>query len=131
MKEQVARIIWDRIKEAWSKNIDIATMFGHQGKVASIKYMAKNYEREFKQYLDTDDKLEFLESLPHIGPITKYHLAKNLGLDYVKPDRHLIRIADQYNTSPDLLCQKLSDETGEKKSVIDIVIWRACNLQLI
>lgn len=42
-----------------------------------------------------------------------------------------LRVAEKYGTTPDSLCESISKKTGEKKSVIDIVIWRACNLKLL
>lgn len=131
MKEQIARIIWDRIKKAFADRVDISTVFKHEGKVKAIKWLDANSIEAFKNYQLAEDKLAYLETIPFIGKITKYHLAKNLGHDVVKPDRHLVRIAEQYNTTPDELCERLASETGEKKCVVDIVIWRACNLKLI
>ena len=58
-------------------------------------------------------------------------LAKNLGVDCVKPDRHLVRIAKMYNTNPFDMCQKLSDLTGDSLNTVDTVIWRAANLRMI
>ena len=37
----------------------------------------------------------------------KFHLARNLGLDFAKPDRHLQRIAQSYNTTPQELCEHI------------------------
>ena len=131
MKEQIARGIWEKIKQAEAAEIDIAEVFGHKGKVAAIKHIRENCKKLFEQYVLSDDKIEFLKSLPYIGSITCYHLAKNLGHDCVKPDRHLVRISDQYGMTPDKLCQQIGEMIGEKKCVIDIIIWRACNLKLI
>jgi hypothetical protein len=131
MKEQVARKIWGKIQYAWSINLDISEVFGHKGKVAAIKFIKDRQALLFNEYANSKNKIEYLQTIPYIGKITCYHLAKNLGHDCVKPDRHLERIAQQYNTTPNELCEKLSKETGEKKCVIDIVIWRACNLKLI
>jgi hypothetical protein len=131
MKEQIARKIWNRIQDAWAVGQDISEVFGHTGKVAAIKYVRENKSRLFSEYLTADDKLSYLEKIPFIGKITKYHLAKNLGHDCVKPDRHLVRIAAMYGKQPDEFCEKLSEETREKKCVIDIVLWRAANLKFI
>jgi hypothetical protein len=38
--------------------------------------------------------VEFLQTFKHIGPVTSYHLAKNLGLQIAKPDRHLVRLSN-------------------------------------
>lgn len=131
MKEQIARKIWQRIQEAWHSDRDISSVFKHKGKVAAIEYVLKNCRALFADYLSATDKLLFLQTIPFIGKITCYHLAKNLGHDCVKPDRHLVRIANNFNTMPDALCEQLAKETGERKCVIDIVLWRAANLNFI
>ena len=76
-----------------------------------------------------NDPISELCKLPFIGPITSFHLAKNLGLDVAKNDRHLANIAD-YCGYPDAheLCDFLSDETGTKRSVVDIILWRSATL---
>lgn len=130
MKNQVAQQIRDRIWEARRQNGDISEVFGHKGKVSAIKYLFDNKARLFHEYLNIEDKIGYLRSLPWIGPITCWHLAKNLGHDCVKPDRHLVRIAKQTNQTPDELCLELSRATGDKVSVVDIILWRAANLKL-
>jgi hypothetical protein len=46
------------------------------------------------------ERLEYLGSLPWIGAITKYHAARNFGVDCVKPDIHLTRLAALLRTTP-------------------------------
>ena len=36
--------------------------------------------------------IEFIQTFPYMGKATALHFAKNLGLDFAKPDRHLNRI---------------------------------------
>lgn len=131
MKEQIARKIYNKISDAISANVDISTVFGHAGKVAAIKHILANHANIFTNYCLSEDKIAYLQTIPFIGKITCYHLAKNLGHDCVKPDRHLVRIAGQYNLTPVELCEKISVVTGEKKCVVDIIIWRACNLNIL
>jgi len=128
MKNQIARIIEQRIVEAYNNGVSIDTAFHHKGKVKAIEYMINNHDDIFDAYLEAQDRLEYLNSLPYIGDITKYHLAKNLGEDVVKPDRHLVRISKYYDTSPSELCQKLSKETGLRIGTVDLILWRAGNL---
>lgn len=129
MREQIARIIHGRVWHAYNNGQNISEVFGHKGKVAAIKYILKNYYSLFDGYVKSDNKIEYLQEIPFIGTITKYHLAKNLGHDCVKPDRHLVRIAKEYGfNNCNEMCDKLSAETGDKVSVVDIVIWRAANL---
>lgn len=131
IKNQVARVIEQRIVEAYNTGTPIENAFGHKGKVKAIKEMIAKHEDIYEDYLESPDKVGFLESLPYIGKITKYHLAKNLGEDVVKPDRHLVRIAKRYDMSPLELCEKLSQETGLRVATIDIILWRGANLGLI
>lgn len=128
IKNQVARIIEQRIVEAYNNGQPIDAVFNHKGKVKAINRMIANHNDIFHDYLEAENRLEFLKSLPYIGDITKYHLAKNLGEDVAKPDRHLIRIAGSYNMTPTQLCQKLSTETGYRVATVDLIIWRAANL---
>lgn len=67
----------------------------------------------------------FLQTFPYVGPITSYHLAKNLGLNVVKPDRHLARAASCAGIrSPHIMCEMIQAVVGDPISVVDIVIWR-------
>jgi nickel-dependent lactate racemase len=131
MKAQIAIKIYERILQAICEDKDISEAFGHKGKVSAIKEVIENQRKIFHDYFLSDNKVEFCKSLPWIGDITKYHLAKNLGIDCVKPDRHLVRIANTYNTTPLEMCQKLSEITGDKLNTVDTIIWRAANLGLI
>lgn len=131
MKNQVAVKIWGRILDAFSKSRPISEVFGHKGKVAAIEYVWRNQHNLFIDWGQAQDKLAFLKSLPWIGDITKYHLAKNLGTDIAKPDRHLVRIAERSGETVQGLCERLSNETGDRVALVDLVIWRACNLGII
>ncbi len=131
MKNQIARKIFERITTAIKSGVPINTVFGHKGKVKAICTVMSKTKQYFAEYQQAKDKLEYLITLPWIGPITKYHLAKNLGHDCVKPDRHLVRIARQHNTTCQELCQRLAKETGLRIATIDVVLWRAANLRMI
>lgn len=131
MKEQIARKIWERILKAIADGKKAADVFGHKGKAVAIDSMREGRELAFSGYQKATDKLKFLQSLPWIGPITKYHLAKNLGHDCVKPDRHLVRIAAKEGKTPDQMCREIAQETGDRLTEVDTVIWRAANLGLI
>ncbi len=128
MKEQIARKIWTRIVDAIKCNVPVSKVFGHKGKSAAIQYVYENRERLFSEYLVAQDKLNYLLSMPWIGEITKFHLAKNLGFDCCKPDRHLVRISEVHRTTPDQLCKRLAKATGDRIATVDLVLWRCANL---
>lgn len=69
--------------------------------------------------------MRFIAQLPYMGPATTCHLAKNVGLQVAKPDRHLLRLSDATGRqSADALCSEISGWLGEPLSVVDIVLWR-------
>jgi hypothetical protein len=74
--------------------------------------------------------LEHLQVFPYMGPATSCHLAKNLGFDVAKPDRHLVKLSNAigYRDVNDL-CSTISKEVGESVSVVDIVLWRYSTLR--
>lgn len=131
MKEQVGRVIFGRIQEAMHNNLPLSEVFAHKGKVAAIEKMIQCYEEKFAEFQNTEHKLAHLESLPWVGTITKYHLAKNLGLTFIKPDRHLVRIAKGFGVTCFEMCERLSQQTGDKLVTVDQVIWRAANLGFV
>jgi hypothetical protein len=126
MKEQVARGIWERIRPALYAGNSIDGLFRHKLKVRAIKEIWHNRKLMFAMYSNALDKLSFLESMPHIGPITKFHLARNLGLDVCKPDRHLVRLAKPL--TPESLCRTIGEAVGDRIGLVDCVLWRSANL---
>lgn len=133
MKNQVAERIFKRFSV---EGIDAIT---HKGKKDAIKQMFEpvgkdrkpRYQLVFEKLKELNDveKIEYFEKLKWIGGITKYHLAKNLGIDCAKPDRHLVRLAEKfgYENVQDL-CMDISKDTGDRVGVIDVVLWRYANL---
>lgn len=105
-----------------------ASTFGNrlklQGIFSAAKYINDIGFDEFKRSV-LADPINRLQSLPFIGPITSWHLAKNLGLDVAKPDRHLVRVSQHLGfLSADDLCRELAATTGEQAKVIDLIVWR-------
>jgi hypothetical protein len=133
MKNQVPRGIWDKIRGALAKELTVRAVFKHPGKAAAIQQAWDNREKLFLDYQSQPaaELLNWLQALPWIGPITKYHLAKNLGLDVCKPDRHLVRIAFKYWLTPEELCTYLARKIGDRVATVDLIIWRAANLGMI
>lgn len=76
-----------------------------------------------------DEGVNFIRTFPYMGPATSYHFAKNIGLDVVKPDRHLVRVTEVWGyKTPHEMCLDISKESGDRISVVDIVIWRFATL---
>ena len=114
----------------WRENISDLTPITHPLKRRAIGYMLKNYEDVYNEIVSkktNEEKLEYLTTLDHIGDVTKYHLAKNLGMDVAKPDVHLMRIVDHFGfLSVKQLCELIKKNTGNSIPLIDTVLWRYC-----
>ena len=101
----------------------------------------------YYQLQDLDDKLKYLQSLPHIGKITANHLARNLGEDVVKYDIWIQRLGcvfaginlpiDNANLSPEIksacddMFVHLVKQTGLPRGYIDVVLWKSLQQGLI
>jgi hypothetical protein len=88
---------------------------------------------KFKSSLLRSDYLDFLDNLPFIGGATKYHLAKYIGYDIAKPDRHLLFLAEEYgyecsNDGVQKCVFELAKITGERVRAIDTLLFRASEL---
>lgn len=126
MKFTVARGIFDRCVAALRAGLSASTAFGHKGKTAAIDLVWRDRDRLMAEYLAAGDKVAYCQTIPWIGGITKYHLAKNFGADVAKPDVHLQRLADLWATTPEALCAGLSAATGYRLATVDTILWRAC-----
>jgi hypothetical protein len=92
--------------------------------VAAARHVNEKGFAAFKQAVLAAPLFE-LQHLPHIGPVTVWHLAKNLGLDVAKPDRHLTRVSLTFGfDDADHFCTTLAKVIGERPKVVDLIVWR-------
>jgi len=109
-----------------------SAVFNHPKKISSIVEIAQVVDCTGFEVLKRrigSEGVDFLQALPYIGPISSYHLAKNIGLDVVKPDRHLLRISALAGYSNPLdMCQTISSIVGDRPAVVDLVVWRYATL---
>ncbi len=126
MKNTVARRIYEKCCAALTVGASATQVFGHKGKAVAIDTVWRDRVHLLEAFLSAPDRLAYCETLPWIGGITKYHLAKNFGVDCAKPDVHLQRLADRAGVTPQQLCEALAKETGYRVATIDTILWRAC-----
>ena len=70
------------------------------------------------------DEIDSITLLGFIGPVTKFHLARNLGFDVAKPDRWMCRIANKTGwESVSSMCEYLSEKHGLSVKEVDIILW--------
>ena len=125
-------------------------IFNNKNKINAICKIWENREQLRDGYYkleSQDDRLMFLQKLPHIGKITANHLARNLGEDVVKYDIWIQRLGcvfvnknlpiDNGDLSPEIksACDEmfayLVRETGLPRGYIDVVLWKSCQQKLI
>ena len=115
-------------REAALCRVTALTVFANERKIEAILNAAAYISRvgflDFKKHV-LDDPLPALALLPFIGKVTAKHLAKNLGFDIAKPDRHLARLACfTGHAHVQDLCTQISNVTGDPVRVVDLVLWR-------
>src|SRR3546814_17563140 len=76
-----------------------------------------NRTQLFADYLAAPDKIQYCRSIPWIGDITCYHLAKNFGAQVAKPDVHLVRVADRHSTTAQDLCERTIGRASRRERV--------------
>lgn len=126
---QVARKFFGRFIESGEKgsvlspeNCDLEQLINNRKKRAAIAECQKRYKEWFERLAsikDTENIIEFLDSLPYIGSVTRYHLARNLGFDFAKPDRHVKRLAKDLgfgNSDREAieLCASIAKQSGDR-----------------
>lgn len=140
MKNTVARKIETKVLDALEGGKCVfppdTSIFRHKLKCKAIQEAWDKREELFAEFAkakdDPDKVMEFIVSLPYTkGKILRWHFAKNVGLDVAKPDRHLVRIAAHYGTTPNDLCARLSRGSGDRVATVDMVLWRAAEQGII
>lgn len=128
-------------------------IFNNKNKISAICKIWDNQKNFCDGYyaLNTlNDKLNYLQKLPHIGKITANHLARNLGEDVVKYDIWIQRLGVKFINKPELsekinngdLCEDIKcacdemfahlvRETGLPRGYIDVVLWKSLQQGLI
>lgn len=116
-----------------SIDIGIAALgiINNKRKVKSVISFAFDAGKEiarigWEEYKNTKlNSPENLQTLPFIGSITRFHLARNIGhLDFVKPDKHLERAAAHYRFATPLeMCEEIKKHFDMKLGLIDLVLW--------
>lgn len=128
-------------------------IFHNKNKINAIVKIWQNRNALTDEYYaqkTLDDKLAFIQKLPHIGKITSHHLARNLGCNVVKYDVWIQRLGvlyagnpaffalvDNKNLNPqikkycDAMFAQLEQETNLPRGYIDVVLWKSAQNKLI
>lgn len=150
--KRVHRLIMDKITTTQSDN-DLLKIFNNKNKIHSIITVWNNRKcfcDEYYKQKNLDEKLNYLQTLPHIGKITANHLARNLGENVVKYDIWIQRLGVIYGRNGALyekinngkldndikkvcddMFNHLEHETNLPRGYIDVVLWKSAQNHLI
>ncbi len=146
MAERVVRLKFSAISDSflsWSSAAEIADCadicvssalkhFGHDGKIWAIAAAAALIaEVPFGLLREKilANPLEELQRFSYIGPKTAFHLAKNMGIPFSKPDRHLTRLSNAAGFKEvGEFCDCISSFVGDDIRKVDTVLWRFATL---
>ena len=108
--KRIHKIIMDMMPSNPSVE-DLLKIFNNKNKINAI-YKIWNNRQDFcdgfYKCLTLDDKLNYLQKLPHIGKITANHLARNLGENVVKYDIWIQRLGVLYGGNSGM-CEKIDN----------------------
>lgn len=141
-RAQAARTLEARVWDAIHAGRPVMSAFGHRMRAGAIEFAWAEREALYAKLLELrhtsdDDLLAWCRTLPGVGAVTCYQLAKNLGRDLAKPDIWLCRlagipdrpggrVAERFAACRDL-CVPLARATGDRIATVDSMLWLACN----
>lgn len=106
--------------------------FQHVGKIGAILFLCKYMDAVgFDEWRPCAFQIpiESFQEFPFIGPAAASHLAKNLGFDVAKADRHLVRLASHHGyASVEEFCNHIASSVGDSVATVDSVLWRFSTL---
>lgn len=150
--KKIHKIICEKLRAGADADC-LFNVFHNKNKVNAIYKIWQNrdaFARGYYAQKTLDDKLKYIQTLPHIGKITANHLARNLGENIVKYDIWIQRLGALYAGNPaffanidngklnpdikkycDAMFAHLVRETNLPLGYIDVVLWKAAQNKLI
>lgn len=113
----------------------LLAIFNNKNKMSAIKkiWINKNdLSRNYYQLQDDKSRMKFLLNLPFIGPITQNHIARNLGINTVKPDIWIMRLSNAFGYKDyHEMFEEVHKLTNYPIGYIDVILWKACQIGVI
>lgn len=151
--KKIHKNIMDSLSRGGADFDALIKIFNNKNKINAICKIWENRHNFCDEYYacyDTDSRVKYLETLPHIGKITAHHLARNLGEDLVKYDIWIQRLGVVFSGRRELeskinngklaleikkacddMFVHLVQETGLPRGYIDVVLWRSLQQGLV
>lgn len=108
--------------------VEALSVLKHPRKIGAILSLADSLDRQPGQMqrlagMPTSEALAWMQTLPWVGPVSRYHLARNLGWDVVVRSGPVVRLAACLGCTPDELVHETAARVGERIRVVDLVLW--------
>lgn len=145
--KKIHKNIMDFLNQSGADFDFLIKIFNNKNKINAVCKIWENRHKFCDEYYlqnSLEEKLKFLQKLPHVGKITSNHLARNLGEDIVKYDIWIQRLGVVYAGRVDLenkinngklnpevkvacddMFAHLEQETGLPRGYIDVVLWKS------
>jgi len=140
---QAARTIEAKVHRALAAGEPVVSAFGYRAKAAAMERAWHEREQDFaalQRVLATGDVsaiVDWCGSLPFVGEVTKFQLAKNFGVQVAKPDIWMCRLAgipdrpirparERFERCQ-TLAKEISAASGDSVAVVDSLLWLAAN----
>lgn len=127
---EISKGIADRVEAALRAGQRVfPRAFAHHGKAEAIERIWRNRDAMIVELntLSDGDVLDWCEGLHWIGPVTKYHAAKDLGVNIAKPDRWMERLAATTGETVQGMCERIATASGDRIATVDFVLWYAAS----
>ncbi|KKN15941.1 hypothetical protein LCGC14_0981040, partial [marine sediment metagenome] len=119
-------------EEARRKAMKKTAIRNKQKIMSIIKAAGIINDLEWPEFLyKAKNNFDLFKTLPYIADKLKYHLARNVGFNVIKPDVHIERLANHYGLDPFEMCDMLSEKTGLPRHTVDSIIWRAAQQKVL
>ena len=127
-KGKIAARLTPKLVECHGDMDKMLEIFKNTKKLNSIKKvwdMKNDWDELRKSFKTVDD----LVKLPYIGDVTKFHLARNIGLlSCAKPDLHLCKWVEKITGNNDektvsMVTQAIADKLERKQGTVDFALW--------
>lgn len=123
----ICKRISEFVKAALVSGQPVFNAFRHPGKAAAIQLIYNDRQRLFEEFGTVPDERipNWCETLPWVGPVTKYQAARDLGMNVAKPDRHMLRLGASIGETVQVICEHVAESSGDRIATVDLVLWYA------
>lgn len=126
MAEETFDAVMDRVRPVCNNPGKAAAVHKTAVLMKSEILVRGSWEKFRRKWLSSP---KLLAKLPYVGPVTCFHLGRNIGLlDCVKPDLHMVRMAEHWGFKDcEAMCEAMRGEDDVPLGIVDLALWYAAS----